>query len=102
MTGRWPVGVVDHINGFRSDNRWSNLRDTTDRVNQQNLKAAQKNNQTGYLGVTKLRNRRGSKHYAAQLFADGRRVVCSYHETPEEAHAPYLEAKRKYHEGNTL
>lgn len=26
MTGAWPVGEIDHINGIRNDNRWQNLR----------------------------------------------------------------------------
>jgi hypothetical protein len=27
MTGKWPVGVIDHINTIRNDNRWCNLRE---------------------------------------------------------------------------
>lgn len=102
MTGAWPQKMVDHINGNRSDNRWANLREASATINQQNLQVHQKNNRTGLLGVTRLHNRRGTKHFCAQLFAHGKRVHCTYHETPEAAHAAYLEAKRKHHEGNTL
>ena len=36
VTGEWPKGQVDHRNGKRSDNRWSNLRDATGAQNHQN------------------------------------------------------------------
>ncbi len=38
MTGQWP-NIVDHINRDRSDNRWSNLRDVTQRENAKNRSA---------------------------------------------------------------
>lgn len=102
MTGEWPAHHVDHINGDRADNRWCNLRSCTPTVNQQNLRAPQSNNRTGLLGVTKINDSRRTKPYVAQLFANGKRVLCSYHATPEEAHQAYLKAKRELHEGNTL
>ena len=36
MTGEWPRGVIDHINGITNDNRWLNLRDVTQKVNSNN------------------------------------------------------------------
>lgn len=100
MTGEMPKGLVDHINGCRSDNRWSNLRLAVNGINQQNLRSPQRNNRTGLLGVSYEPCYR--LPYVAQLTVDYKRVHLSRHATAEEAHAAYLEAKRKYHEGNTL
>lgn len=36
MTGRWPAGHVDHINGDSSDDRWCNLRECTPQQNAYN------------------------------------------------------------------
>ena len=39
VTGNWPDGCIDHINGDRSDNRFENLRDTNLRVNAENRRS---------------------------------------------------------------
>lgn len=94
MTGEYPTGEIDHINGDKGDNRWANLRDTDHDRNMQNLKAAKRNNPTGLLGVTSHSN---GKHFTAQIQAGGRRRYLGCFGTPEEAHAAYMAAKKQYH-----
>jgi hypothetical protein len=50
MTGEWPPGDIDHINGIRDDNRWVNFRIADDVQNQQNAKMP-KSNTSGVKGV---------------------------------------------------
>lgn len=97
MNGCWPSGVVDHINGMKLDNRFSNLRDVAFAVNVQNRRGAQSNNLLGIAGVTK----RGEK-FEARIRVDGREIYLGLFATPEEAHSEFIKAKRKYHQGCTL
>ena len=48
--GKWPDGHIDHINGIKTDNRISNLRDV-DHVENQKNKPMQSNNRSGHTGV---------------------------------------------------
>jgi len=50
MTGEFPTGETDHINGLKGENIWDNLRDVTRKENGQN-KAIHKNNTSGITGV---------------------------------------------------
>ena len=83
MTGDWPEKQIDHINGNRSDNRWSNLREVSHQVNSQNRKGT---------GSTLIK--RGWK---AQITVNYKCKNLGCYATEEEATAVYLEAKNKYH-----
>jgi hypothetical protein len=50
-TGDDPKDFVDHINGLRDDNRFSNLRIATNSQNQANT-GPQKNNTSGFKGIS--------------------------------------------------
>jgi len=97
MTGDWPSGDVDHINGVRHDNRWSNIRVVTSAVNGQNRRRAQRDNRLGVLGVFQCK-----KRYQAQVKLNGVVTHLGTFDTPEQAHEAYVEAKRRLHEGCTL
>lgn len=95
--GSLPVGVIDHINGIKSDNRIANLRDVTSTTNLENQKTAHSNNKLGLLGVTRFR-----KRYAAHIRINKILYFLGSFATPELAHAAYLAAKRERHEGCTI
>lgn len=96
--GKWPRGQIDHINGNTLDNRISNLRDVPSSLNQQNKRSANRNNETGYLGVYLDR---GEKPRAC-IFANGRTIHLGAFDTVEAAHEAYVNAKRVLHPGNTI
>lgn len=77
--GYWPAAMIDHIDGDRSNNRLSNLREATSAQNQAN-RGARKDSGTGRRGV---RFQKHSGKWAAQI------QIGSFN-TAEEAHAAYL------------
>lgn len=95
--GKWPDGPVDHINGLRSDNRLSNLRDVSTQVNAQNLRSAKSHNRTGLLGVAAKH-----KKFYARIAHNGETICLGTFETPQEAHAAYVGAKKVLHVGSTI
>lgn len=96
--GVWP-NVIDHIDGLRTNNALSNLRNVTKLINQQNIKVARVNNACGYLGASFDRQ---TGRWMSQIRADGKKIHLGRFDTPEEAHAVYITAKRELHQGNTL
>lgn len=95
--GQWPDGEIDHINGDSADDRILNLRDVPRSVNQENIRKPTARNLLGILGVSK-----SGKKYAAMLTVDGVSTCLGLYETPENAHAAYLNAKRIHHAGCTI
>lgn len=97
--GRWPIGVIDHINGNRADNRLSNLREVSQRVNVENRLTARKDSETGFMGVYRTH---GTERFTARITAQKKRYELGWFDTAEQAHQAYLTAKRKLHEGCTI
>lgn len=95
---RWPKNTIDHIDGNKSNNAISNLREATYSENLQNQKKSHAGSASGLLGahaaydgkwVARISLRRKS-HYLGRF------------DTPEQAHEAYLFAKRKIHKFGTL
>jgi hypothetical protein len=51
MNGEFPVNQLDHIDGDKTNNKIVNLRDATNKQNQENV-PLQVNNTSGYRGVS--------------------------------------------------
>ena len=99
VTGEWPNGHIDHLNGVRTDNRIANLRVVTNAVNCQNKRDPLPSNSSGLLGVGWDKQR---KLWRAQIQINGMNKFLGRRKTPEEAQQLYLAAKRRLHEGCTI
>lgn len=97
--GEWPKHFIDHANGICHDNRICNLRDVTNAENTQNQRGPGKANTSGYLGV---RARAACGKWQADIQVNGKPTYIGFFDTPEAAHAAYLEAKRRLHSTCTI
>lgn len=91
MTGEDPTACVDHIDGCKTNNAWSNLRQATHSQNKLNT-PCYANNILGLKGVRKER-----KRFTALLWVDGQNIRLGLWDTPEEAHAAYVSAVTELH-----
>ena len=96
--GKWPLGVVDHINGDRSDNRIDNLRVVSHAENIQNQRRANKRNKLSALGCSLAENGR----FRSAIRFSGKTYCLGTFDTVEEAHSAYIAKKRELHPGCTL
>lgn len=100
VKGEWPKGIVDHRDRVRSNNRWSNLRDVTHGVNNENIGLdSHRNESVGLLGVTL---HKASGLFQGQIKVKGRHRSLGYFHDPAKAHEAYIAAKRQLHEGCLL
>lgn len=93
MTGKWPTKQIDHINGIKNDNRFSNLREATRSENCQN-KIKQSNNTSGYTGVSW---HKATQKWSANIKLNGKQTYLGVYDTPEEAHQVYLKTRQQLH-----
>lgn len=91
--GEVPKNHLDHINGIRSDNRISNLREVSRAENSQNY-GKPKTNTSGYMGVcwSKQLNK-----WMASISIGNKSKYLGYFDDPEQAHLAYLKAKAALH-----
>lgn len=81
--GKWPEGVIDHIDGDGLNNRISNLRDVSHRDNLRNTKK-RREGKAFPMGVTYCKNRI-KRPWRASIVIDGVRVGLGVYSTVEEA-----------------
>lgn len=81
---------IDHINCNKTDNRLCNLRIVTNKQNHEN-RGAQKNNTSGFKGVTHFENK-----WRSQIMHNGKNYHIGVFDTPEQAHHAYKEKANEF------
>lgn len=97
VTGLTPPEFIDHRNGVRSDNKWSNLREATHAINQQNKRKAKPGSRSGVLGAYP-----SGRGFRSMIAVNGVTHRLGTFDTADEAHDVYVAAKRILHAGCTL
>lgn len=93
MTGEWPAGEIDHINGDGLDNRFGNLRVANRSQQSRNTRA----HRDSYSGLKGAYWEKRSARWLAQIKHEGKQHYLGKFDTAEEAHAAYCEAARRLH-----
>lgn len=91
--GSFQVAQIDHINGNKTDNRPSNLREAT---SAQNLKNTGKpaTNTSGFKGVSRFKQ---TGRWSAKARVDGKLHHIGYFDTPSEASEAYTRFAKVSH-----
>lgn len=89
--GNWPLGMIDHENGIRTDNRICNLSDISVSQNAKNSRRSSAN-KSGFGGVV---FHRSTQKWQAQIVIEGQSKYLGLYETKEEAIAVRMEEQMK-------
>lgn len=81
MTGAMPPSQVDHINGCKSDNSWTNLRSVSPLENRRNA-AKSRNNTSGVTGVVWDKNK---QKWMARIMVNHKANFLGYFDSVEDA-----------------
>ena len=97
QTGNWPSGQIDHEDGKRANNVFTNLRDVPPSGNAKNKRITSAN-KSGVMGVHRVvrKDYPLSKPWVAFIKMNGKRKHLGYFETFEEAVAVRRSAEMEY------
>ena len=93
VTGEWPAGDLDHINGNKADNRWNNIRLATRSQNMANIRA-HTDNISGFKGVSW---NKALRKWRAHIGVGGKHIYLGGFDTAAKAYAVYCLAARRHH-----
>lgn len=91
MTGEWP-DQVDHIDGYRSNNKWENLRSVTKTENNRNMKLRE-NSTSGVIGVSYSKS---DNLWHSYININRKRINLGWFKDKEKAIRARKEAEIKY------
>lgn len=91
IKGAIPTNEIDHINGVKDDNRFSNLREATRGQNTRNSKT-RKDSSVGLKGVSPDRGK-----FRGRITLNGVRIYLGTFATKEEAFEAVRAARRELH-----
>ena len=96
VNGSWPPYGIDHKDCNPSNNRWDNLRLASQRQNSMNRRI-QKNNKSGFKGVSLHRGYKYPKWTARLTLSDGTYKHLGMFDSPESAAEVYATAVERFH-----